>query len=277
MNKPLKLILILAVVIAALIAIGMVAMNVLRQPAKQDFSQLDTQRQVLDSSMNLYNPLVTGYSSDYANVLGEERSTEETDAVRQDYVDMMERERKVNSERLDRMASSPALRDADVKRAFEPFRQNYQAVINYYDQETMNLTNVIGSVAGSCGKMNKLNFAVDSATTDYLKLADACLKALEEAKQGSDSDTTTLLTDVEDIIKERRDKFNDVVGKEGIEKSGRTMIAVVSLLDFNTDLKTVQTKYETAVQKKYTDLVNKANDSNEAFEKALDAAQKGKA
>ena len=277
MNRTLKLILIIAVVIAALVAIGMVAMNVLRQPAKQDFSQLDTQRQVLDSSMNLYNPLVTGYSSDYANVLGEERSTEETDAVRQDYVDMMERERKVNSERLDRMASSPALRDADVKRAFEPFRQNYQVVINYYDQETMNLTNVIGSVAGSCGKMNKLNFAVDSATTDYLKLADACLKALEGAKQGSDSDTTTLLTDVEGIIKERRDKFNEVVGKEGIEKSGRTMIAVVSLLDFNTDLKTVQTKYETAVQKKYTDLVNKANDSNEAFEKALDAAQKGKA
>ena len=277
MNKPLKLILILAVVIAALVALGMLAVNALRQPQKQDFAQLDTQRQVLDSSMNLYNPLVTGYSSDYTNVFSEERPAEESDAVKKDYVDMMERERTVNTERLDRMASSPALRNADVKQAFEPFRRNYQAVIDYYDQETQNLTNVIGSVAGSCTKLNKLNFAADGAASDYIKLADGCLKALNDAKSGSDADTKTLLGDVETIIKERRDKFNDAVGKEGVEESARQMIAVVSLLDFNTDLKTVQSKYESAVQKKYIDLVNKANESNAAFEKALDAAQKGEA
>ena len=71
------------------------------------------------------------------------------------------------------------------------------------------------------------------------------------------------------LVKTRRDKFNDAVGKEGSERSVRNMVAIISLLDINSELKGIQDRYEAKVRSEYGAVISNANAANKAFEDAL--------
>ena len=264
-----KLLVITAVAVALLAGAGAVAASALRQPDRADFSRLDTERQIVDMSMNVYGPVFDGFSTDYGNGFTEERSADEQSALKAGYVETLDRDRRINTDRLDAMRSSVALKQPAVKKAFDSFDQRYFAVIDYYEQHAVNIASITESVAGECDMNNKLNVAKSTFAADYAKAADACLKSLASAKSASSGPSKKLLSDVETLIKKRRDAFNEATNKEGFEKNVAQMLALITLLDINTELKGIQEAYQTAVKTEYTKLVNDANESNEAFKKAL--------
>ena len=117
--------------IVLLILAGYGLVTLLKQPSTADFDNLDAERQVVDTSMSLYVPLFSDYSSSYANVYAEQRSDDEKTELKKQYVDMLEQERRINEARLNDMGSSIALKQPDVKKAFDTFDDKYSAVVNY--------------------------------------------------------------------------------------------------------------------------------------------------
>lgn len=263
---------------AALIiaAVATIAVSALRQPDTADFVRLDYQRQAVDTSMNVYVPLFSGYTAEYANVFTEKRSADEQAALKAQYGETLETETKVNRDRLDGMRASTALKEPEVKSAFATYDKAYQAVIDYYEQYAVNVANISESVAGKCDLNRDLNVASATLAEDYTKAADVCLTALAEAKEGSDEPTKKLLTDVESLVKNRRDAFKKAIDKEGFEQTYTRLSALITLLSINTELNTIQTEYETVVKANYTELVDDANDANQALKRTLEDRIKGK-
>lgn len=267
-SGPKKVILLTTVLVLMLIG-AVVVVNLMKQPGKADYQSFDSQRQIVDSSMNVYIPLFDGFTSEYLNLHVEERSDEEKTAFKEQYFEVFEQEQRVNESRLKAMASSVALKEPAVKTAFESFQAKYSAVVEYYAQRTKNIANITETVAGPCARMSQLNVSKESFASDYTAAADTCLQALTIAKKTSDPATSALLSDVEALIKTRRDKFQDTIGTEGFEKNARTMIAIVELLDINTDVKKAQDAYLAKAQVEYAQLVKDANAANAALTEAL--------
>lgn len=264
-RKILLIVLPLVIIVAA----GLLAVNLTRQPAKADYQRLNAERQALDMSMNAYGPVLEIFSTEYSNAYREERAGEEKTALKERYTEVLEQDRRISSDRLKRMESSIALREPSVKNAFDAFKSRYSAVIDYSDQYGKNIANITESVAGPCAKLSQLNVGKSSYAKEYVQTADACLSSLASAKQTSDATTDGLLGDVETLVKTRRDKFNDAVGKEGSERSVRNMVAIISLLDINSELKGIQDRYEAKVRSEYGAVISNANAANKAFEDAL--------
>ncbi|MFI5491766.1 hypothetical protein [Actinoplanes sp. NPDC051859] len=232
--------------------------------------QLDAERRALDMSMNIYSPVTDRFSIEYGTAFAEERPPAETAAIKAGVADVMERERLVNTGRLQYMETSvAALGDPAVKDAFTTFKQRYGAVVDYYAQYRIDAANVTESVAGPCAKLAQVNFAKKSFATDYTQAADSCLAALAAAKQSSSPTATTLLTDVEGLVQKRRVSFEKAIGGEGARQTAANITALLTLLDVNEDLKVIQTRYETTEKTLYAKLVNDANSANEAFGAAL--------
>lgn len=276
MSKGLKLALGGAIVVV-LLAAGITALvNATKQPTADDFRRFDTQRTVLDLSMNVYNPLTTAFTRDYLGMVNESRSSDDRQELLRQYTEAFERDKRVNEDRLSRMAASPALKNSEVKEAFEEFQDRYTAVIAYYAQELKNRTNITESVAGKCAVMNKLNVATDDFAKNYTEAADACLQALKKAQETSDDTTDTLLKDVESIIKDRRDKFNAVGDGDEFEERIAQLTAIISLLGINSDVTKIQNKYLDVVTTKNEKLVKDANTANEKLEEVV-SSLKGEA
>ena len=266
--QPKKLIIAaLAVILATLV--GVFAVSALRQPDSNDYKRLDSQRKIVDLSMNAYNPLLETFSADYQNVFSEGRPSEEITSLRKDYFDSFERDRDINRARLKTMESSIALRDPVLKRSFENYQQRYGAVVNYYDQYSLDIASINESIAGPCAKLSQMNVSVSTFAADYTKAADICLSALGSSKSSSSPAAKQLLTGVETLVKKRRDAFKSSAEKEGFDQKISNFTALLTLLDINTEVKDIQLRYETEVKTDYTKLVNEANGSNETFKQAL--------
>ena len=235
------------------------------QPSKVDYARFDIERAVLDGSMNAYDPLMAAYTTEYTNAFIEERSTEETEAIRTHHETLLKDESALVMKRLDRMKSAVALRDDAVAKSFSEFHRSYKAAIEYYDSYRDSISRITESVAGPCAQMSRLNVASNSFASDYIKAADRCLEALAKAKKGSDKDTSDLLLAVEKLVRERRSKLQATIGKEGLESSAAQTIALSSLLQTNSEVKEAQNDYSSAVQATYKKLIDKANQANKAL------------
>ena len=268
-RKNIKIVIAVLLAIIGSGAVVVFAMNALRQPETADFKKFDTQRQIVDSSMNVYIPLFDGFVSEYLNLHVEERADDEKTAFKEQSLEVFETEQRANEAHLKSMASSVALKEPAVKSAFESFESKYSAVVDYYAQRTKNVANITESVAGPCARMSRLNVSKESFASDYTAAADTCMQALTTAKKTSDPTTSALLSDVEALIKTRRDKFEEIIGTEGFEKNARTMIAIVELLDINADVTRAQDSYQAKAQAEYSRLVKDANEANAALTKAL--------
>jgi hypothetical protein len=264
-----KVFLALLAVFVVVCVIAALVLSALRKPTAADFKQFDLQRQAVDSSMNVYVPLFSDFASEYTNLHVEERPEAEKSEFKKQYFETFELERSANESRLNSMASSVVLKDPSVKSAYDTFEKRYSAVIEYYAQYTKNIASINEAVAGPCSQLSKLNVAKESYASDYTSAADACLEALAAAKKTSDQETNKLLSDVEKLIRTRRDKFAETIGTEGFEKNVRTMIAIVELLDINTDVKRIQDDYQAKSQATYSQLVKDANAANESLKNAL--------
>lgn len=266
-----KVIVVGVATVAVIAAGGWWAASALKQPEQADYARLDAQRQAVDNSMNVYVPLFDGYATEYPNVFREQRSEEEQAEIKTEYLKTFDEERKVNIDRLNDMKSSVALKEDSIRPAYDDFDESYRAVVEYYVGYTQDITNLTEAVTGKCDLNSDLNIASATLAEDYTKAADACLAALAEAKRTSnDGPMGKLLTDVEKLVKERRDAFKKAVGKEGFEANITKLSALVTLLSINSDLKEIQDAYESTTKAEYTKLVTQANESNEALEKALE-------
>lgn len=266
--------LIVIVVAVAVVAGGLGTWFAVSQPsgvARSDVVRLDKQRVVLDNSMNLYDPLVSHFSARYSNVISENAAEQEKDNVLKEEGDQLKQESRTNLDTLERMGASPALQEKDVAEAFGQFKDHYGAVISYNDQLVTNTANITRSLGGPCSTLHStLNVGGETYSDDYVKAADACLDALATAKDGTDKETTGLLTDVEVIIRGQRDKQQEALdGKDDFERLAKRTIASLAMLEINEALSKAQTKYEDAVKGKYTQIVDSANASNAALESAL--------
>lgn len=236
-----------------------------------DLVQLDNQRVILDNSMNLYDPLVNRFSTRYTDAFAEGAPDEDKQEVLDQETTRLKRESGINRDRLQRMESSPALKEQEVADAFSEFKREYGAVIAYNDQLAINLANIARSVGGPCASLHsKLNAGGGQYAQEYIKSADECLTALSSAQEGSDGETAALLSGVEDLIRKQRDSQQKVVdGKDAVEIFAARTQALLAMLDINKTLTEAQTKYESDVKAKYTEIINKANTSNAEFERIL--------
>lgn len=267
---------VIVVVIVALVATaaGIGAWLFFSRPAgiqRADVVRLDRERSILDNSMNLYDPLTQHFTARYTNVISEDAGEQEQDAVLKREGEVLKRESAANMARLDRMAESPALQDPAVSDAFGKFREKYGAVVAYNDQRIINTAHITRSVGGPCGPLHtELNVRSENYAADYVKTADACLKALAEAKDGADAETKQLLTAIEDVIKGQRDKQQEVLdAEEGLARLAKSTAAAAAMLGINEPLNKARTEYEASVKEKSTKVVADANTSNQELEKAL--------
>ncbi|MGP0223462.1 hypothetical protein [Paenarthrobacter sp. NCHU4564] len=238
---------------------------------RADVARLDKQRVIVDTSMNLYDPLVQDFTARYTNVVSESADEQEKETVLQQETERLQRESRTNRARLDQMAESPALGDGSLADAFNRFKEHYGAVVDYNDQRITNTANITRSVGGPCAPLHAdLNVTSPTYAEDYVKTADACLGALADAKDTSDPATVELLTGIEGVIKGQRDKQQEVLDATSeLERLAKRTTAGVALLDINDALGKVRTTYETAVKESSTKLVDEANSSNEELGRVL--------
>ncbi|MET3902390.1 hypothetical protein [Paenarthrobacter sp. 4246] len=268
-----------AVIIAAVVAVAVVAGGLgtwfaLSRPAgvqRADVVRLDKERAILDNSMNLYDPLFNQFSLRYSNVMTEKAGQQEKDQVLNRDGERLKRETRTNLDRLDRMGSSPAVQEQEIGEAYNRFKEQYSAVISFNDQLVINTSNINESIGGPCAPLHStLNVGAESYSEDYVKGADACLAAIATAKDGTDAETTELLTAVEGVIRGQRDKQQEVLdAKDDLERLAKRTLAGVAMLDINDALAKAETTYESSAKEKYNQLVTNANDSNKAFESVL--------
>ncbi|MFJ6455853.1 hypothetical protein [Paenarthrobacter sp. NPDC091669] len=268
-----------AVIIAAVVAVAVVAGGLgtwfaLSRPAgvqRADVVRLDKERVILDNSMNLYDPLFNQFSLRYSSVMTEKAGQQEKDQVLNRDGERLKRETRTNLDRLERMGSSPAVQEQDISEAYNRFKEQYSAVISFNDQLVINTSNINESIGGPCAPLHStLNVGAESYSEDYVKGADACLAAIATAKDGTDAETTELLTAVEGVIRGQRDKQQEVLdAKDDLERLAKRTLAGVAMLDINDALAKAETTYESSAKEKYNQLVTNANDSNKAFESAL--------
>ncbi len=269
-----RTVIIVVALIAALVAAGLGTWFALSRPAgtgRADVVRLDKHRMIVDNSMNLYDPLVEQFSGRYSNAISEKAGQPEEEKVLSQDRERIVRESQANRDRLDHMAESPALKDQEVAESFNRFKDQYGAVIAYNDQLLINTTNIYRSVGGPCAALHSsLNVASETYAQDYVKSADECLAALSTAKDGADAETTTLLTEVEAVIRGQRDKQQEVLNsKDSFERLSKSMLAGLALLDINDAFAKAQTTYETATKDKYSKTIESANSSNSHFEGVL--------
>ena len=260
--------------VAALVAVGTGTWFALSRPAgtdRADVLRLDKHRVIVDNSMNLYDPLVQQFSGRYSNAISEKAGQPEEEKVLSLDRERIVRESAANRDRLEQMSESPALKDQEVAESFNRFKDQYTAVIAYNDQLLINTANIYRSVGGPCAALHSsLNVASESYSEDYVKSADECLAALGTAKDGADAETTTLLTEVESVIRGQRDKQQEVLNsKDPLERLAKSTVAAVALLDINEAFGKAQATYETASKDKYTKIIENANSSNTELEGVL--------
>jgi hypothetical protein len=265
---------IVVALVAALVAAGLGTWFALSKPAgtgRADVVRLDKHRVMVDNSMNLYDPLLEQFSGRYSNAISEKAGQAEEEKVLSQDRERIVRESQANRDRLEHMADSPALEDQEVAESFNRFKDQYGVVIDYNDQLLINTSNIYRSVGGPCAALHSsLNVASESYAQDYVKSADECLAALGTAKDGADAETTTLLTEVEAVIRGQRDKQQEVLdSKDTFERLSKSMLAGLALLDINDAFAKAQTTYETATKDKYSKIIESANSSNSEFEGVL--------
>ncbi|MGA8791171.1 MAG: hypothetical protein WB535_19685 [Paenarthrobacter sp.] len=273
-RKSRRTIIIAAVVAAVVLAGGLGTWFALSRPAgvqRADVVRLDKERVILDNSMNLYDPLFNQFSLRYSSVMTEKAGQQEKDQVLNRDGERLKRETRTNLDRLERMGSSPAVREQEIGEAYNRFKEQYSAVISFNDQLVINTSNINESIGGPCAPLHStLNVGGESYSEDYVKGADACLAAIATAKDGTDAETTELLTAVEGVIRGQRDKQQEVLdAKDDLERLAKRTLAGVAMLDINDALAKAETTYESSAKEKYNQLVTNANDSNKAFESAL--------
>ncbi|MFJ4028218.1 hypothetical protein ACIPWF_12650 [Paenarthrobacter sp. NPDC089989] len=263
---------IVAVVALALVVGGLGAWFVLSRPAgvqRADVLRLDKQRAIVDNSMNIYDPLVQEFTARYTSAVSTD--ADEVGQVLQQQRDVLARESATNKNRLEAMAGSPALQESEVKDAVGKFKDKYGAVVAYNDQRLTNTANITQSVGGACAPLHRdLNIGSETYAKDYVSTADACLAALSDAKNGSDADTSTLLTAFEGVIRGQRDKQQEVLdAKDDFERAAKRTLAAIAMLDINDALDKPRAEYENAVKQASTTVVNEANESNANLERVL--------
>ncbi|MFW0775138.1 hypothetical protein ACLRGI_18460 [Paenarthrobacter nitroguajacolicus] len=265
---------IVVAVVLALVAAGLGTWFALSRPSgpdRADVVRLDKHRVIVDNSMNLYDPLVQQFSGRYSNAISQKAGQAEEEKVLSQDRERIVRESQANRERLEHMAESPVVQDQEVAESFNRFKDQYGAVIAYNDQLVINTSNIYRSVGGPCAALHSsLNVASESYAQDYVKSADECLAALGAAKDGADAETTTLLTEVEAVIRGQRDKQQEVLNsKDTLERLSKSTLAGLALLDINEAFAKAQTSYETATKDKYSKIIENANSSNSEFEGVL--------
>lgn len=273
-RKSRRAVIIAAVVAAVVLAGGLGTWFALSRPAgvqRADVVRLDKERVILDNSMNLYDPLFNQFSLRYSSVMTEKAGQQEKDQVLNRDGERLKRETRTNLDRLERMGSSPAVQEQEIGEAYNRFKEQYSAVISFNDQLVINTSNINESIGGPCAPLHStLNVGAESYSEDYVKGADACLAAIATAKDGTDAETTELLTAVEGVIRGQRDKQQEVLdAKDDLERLAKRTLAGVAMLDINDALAKAETTYESSAKEKYNQLVTNANDSNKAFESAL--------
>ena len=238
---------------------------------RQDLVHLNNQRAIVDNSMNLYEPLVNKFFTRYTTAFSEEASDQHKQQVFDEETGRLQRDARINRDRLQRMEQSPALRKQEVADAFNVFKQEYDAVVAYNEQRVTGMAAIARSIGGACASIHsKFNVNTEKYAEEYVKAADGCLAALSSGKEGSDQETTKLLSDVETVISNQRGTAQKVVeSKDGFERSGNRILSGLALLDVNKPLNEAQTKYEADVKARYSALIEKANKSNVEFERIL--------
>lgn len=262
----------ISLIAVLLIALGVwFAVSRMAGTARSDLVHLNNQRAIVDSSMNLYEPLVEKFSTRYTTAFSDEASDEGKQRAFDEEAGRLKHESRINTDRLQRMESSPALHKQEVAAAFNEFKRAYSAVITYNDQLVTNVTGITRSVGGACASIHsKLNVTGEKYAEEYVGAADGCLAALSSAKEGSDQETTKLLSAVEGLIQKQRDSAQKVVGsQDSFERSAATIESALALLEINAPLNDAQRTYEADVLMKQTEIVDKANKSNTELERIL--------
>jgi len=267
----------ISVIAALCIALGVwvvgvwVAGSPTGQTERQHLVHLNNQRAIVDNSMNLYEPLVNKFFTRYTTAFSEEASDQRKQQVFDEETGRLQRDARINRDRLQRMEQSPALRKQEVADAFNVFKREYGAVVAYNEQRVTGMAAIARSIGGACASIHsKFNVSTEKYAEEYVKAADGCLAALSSGKEGSDQETTKLLSDVEIVIGNQRGTAQKVVeSKDSFERSANRILSGLALLDVNKPLNEAQTKYEADAKAKYSALIEKANTSNAEFERIL--------
>lgn len=238
------------------------------KPTQNDFVHFDNQRKVLDKSIESYNYMFDDFSTQYSAAFTEKRSDEHKKQLRDETTDLFKQEAELSRQRLNRMESSLATKDELVKAKFAEFKNNYESALDYYDEQLATATNVIGGIGGSCSELSKLNVAKKSYPQDYVKKADSCLAQLSDTKKLSNhKPAVTLLTNVENLVQERRDKMNEIKGDDFASIAAKIQ-GLLLLLDINPLVEQYQTQYTADVKADYNILAAKVNGSVTELERA---------
>lgn len=257
-----------ALVVAALAWI--VVSGPLSSPTAGDFASAESQRQVLDVTLEAYEPQLVAFTAQYQFAVSEQLSGTEQDSIQKETQDRFEGEARLGSARLDALASSPALEDEVVAEKFSSFRDAHDAVTRYYRDELAAQQAVSRAVGGACSRVLNLNVGKESYPSDFVAEADDCLTSLDSEKSNADDKTTALLTNLGEMFSERRDLFEKALDGDQFDKNIARITAVLSILDVNGLVEEYSAEYESARSTQYTAVASTMNDASSALKSVLE-------
>ena len=267
----------IAIIAAGAILLGIIIVAVwslvaaaTAQPAKNDFAHLDNQRKVVDISMDAYDPMFTEFSAAYQTAYSEEQSSNDRKALKESFTQEYKDEMDISKQRIKAMDGSVALKNQQVHKDYAAFKTAYTEVANYTDKYVHISTSIIEVIVGSCRNVTKLEVSDKDHAEKFVKASNECLAKLADAKKTSTSSSKTLLTRLEKLFTERRDEFKKVVDEK--DESRRELVkipALLSILTINDELKSIQTEYETDVNKQFKSLSDKFDSANKTLSKTL--------
>lgn len=259
MNRT-RLLIISAVSIAVLALLG-VWFLVSPKPTQNDFVHFDNQRKILDKSIESYNYMLEDFSAVYLEEYREKRSDQDKKLVLDQASERFYQEAQLSRDRLGQMEASPVSSNDEVKAKFVEFKKNYESALNFYDARLTANANIISAINGSCAELSKQNFGKTSFPRAYVKTADLCLTDLANAKKNvTQKPALTLLTSVEKLVRERRDKFDEVKADD-FEGNAAKIEGILLLVDINFQVKKFQTQYAADSKAEYSSFATKVNNS----------------
>ena len=260
-----------AAFIAILITIAVfVTVSATAQPTKTDFVHLENRRKVVDISTDSFSPIFTEFSAAYQTAHTENQSNEARQELKEAMLSKFEDEKDIGEKRMRTMSGSIALKNPQVHKEFEAFKVAYEDAIMYTDEYARTSTAIVEAVSGSCGKVTKLEPSDEGYAENFVDASDTCLTKLADAKQNVSPSGKEMLTSLEKVFKERRDAFKKVVDEsDEFQRNLMRVQALVSVLGINSELQSIQKKYESAATKEYDEVASSFNSASETLSKTL--------
>ena len=263
----------IAAALVAIVALGVLAWwgvsRQIAQPEAHDYAQLNADRQIADGRVGAYEEIFADYYDTYVAAFASGLADKEKQELHHAAQEKLEAEQKASTSLLRAMSSSVTMKNEDVKARFDEYEKQYQAILGAGEQGFVTYTNMVKSVGGPCKQTTQVTFTTRAGARDYVRVADECLAALEQAREGSDELGRTYFSDITAAVKAQRAKFEAYGNSSASTVGAARTDALSSLVEMNTKMVELQATYQQRMKERDAALQDEYKKASDALADVL--------